>query len=87
MSWIIWGTLLDTIYSVHYTRVDEIIGSTLMRVLVLQHIACEHPGIFRDLMQADGVAWDAVELDEGEDIPGFDTYDVMMVMGGPMDVW
>ena len=58
-----------------------------MRVLVLQHIVCEHPGIFRDLMERDGVSWDAVELDEGEPIPEMENYDAMMVMGGPMDVW
>tara|TARA_Y100000588_G_scaffold105760_1_gene115663 strand:- start:573 stop:677 length:105 start_codon:yes stop_codon:yes gene_type:complete len=34
-----------------------------LRALVLQHIAVEHPGIFRDFMAADKVAWDTVELD------------------------
>lgn len=58
-----------------------------MRILVLQHIACEHPGIFRDLMDSDGVVWDAIELDDGDKIPEFDPYDAMIVMGGPMDVW
>lgn len=58
-----------------------------MRFLVFQHVACEHPGIFRDFMRADGIAWDAVELDEGEAIPSLDGYDALLVMGGPMDVW
>jgi GMP synthase-like glutamine amidotransferase len=58
-----------------------------MRILVFQHIAIEHPGIFRDFLAADGVAWDAVELDEGEAIPALDGYDALWVMGGPMDVW
>lgn len=58
-----------------------------MRFLVFQHIACEHPGIFRDLMRNAGITWDAVELDEGEPIPPFDGYDALLVMGGPMDVW
>src|SRR5262249_38905797 len=58
-----------------------------MRFLVFQHIAIEHPGIFRDFFAADGVAWDAVELDAGEAIPSFDGYDALWVMGGPMDVW
>ncbi len=58
-----------------------------MRVLVLQHIACEHPGIFRDFMAEDGIEWRAVELDEGEPIPDLDGYDVLVSMGGPMDVW
>ena len=37
-----------------------------MRILVFQHIRAEHPGIFRDFFAADGVRWDAVELDEGQ---------------------
>ncbi|MEP9351191.1 type 1 glutamine amidotransferase [Xanthobacter sp. KR7-225] len=58
-----------------------------MRVLVFQHVAAEHPGSFRDLMRADGVIWDAVELDEGAAIPPLDGYAALMVFGGPMDVW
>lgn len=59
----------------------------LMRILVFQHIACEHPGIFRDFLAADGIPYDAVELDAGEAIPSLDAYDALWVMGGPMDVW
>ncbi|WP_374380360.1 type 1 glutamine amidotransferase [Dongia sp.] len=58
-----------------------------MRFLVFQHIACEHPGIFRDFLKEDGIPYDAVELDEGEAIPALDKYDALWVMGGPMDVW
>lgn len=58
-----------------------------MRFLVFQHIACEHPAIFRDFMQEDGIPWDAVELDEGETVPDFAGYDALFVMGGPMDTW
>ena len=58
-----------------------------MRLLVFQHISIEHPGVFRDFLAADGVAWDAVELDAGEPIPPLDDYDALWVMGGPMDVW
>ncbi|MDH3704097.1 MAG: type 1 glutamine amidotransferase [Alphaproteobacteria bacterium] len=58
-----------------------------MRILVLQHIDVEHPGIFRDFLAEDGFAWDAVALDAGAPIPPFDGYDMLWVMGGPMDVW
>ena len=58
-----------------------------MRLLVLQHIDCEHPGRLRDFLRADGIEWTAVELDEGESIPPLEDYDAMWVMGGPMDVW
>jgi GMP synthase-like glutamine amidotransferase len=58
-----------------------------MRLLVFQHIACEHPGIFRSFLKQDAIQWDAVELDEGEPIPDLEAYDALWVMGGPMDVW
>jgi GMP synthase-like glutamine amidotransferase len=57
------------------------------RILVFQHVACEHPGVFRDFLAADGIAWDAVELDAGDPIPDLGRYDALWVMGGPMDVW
>lgn len=58
-----------------------------MKLLVFQHIACEHPGIFRRFLEEDGLTWDTVELDAGEAIPDLDNYDMLWVMGGPMDVW
>lgn len=58
-----------------------------LRLLVFQHIAIEHPGIFREFLHEDQVAWDAVELDEGDVIPDLSDYDALWVMGGPMDVW
>jgi len=58
-----------------------------MKLLVFQHIACEHPGVFRRFLKEDGINWDAVELDEGEPIPALNKYDALWVMGGPMDVW
>ena len=58
-----------------------------MKVLVFQHIAIEHPGIFRDFLREDGIAWDTVELDMGAAIPELEDYAALIVMGGPMDVW
>lgn len=58
-----------------------------MRLLVFQHIDCEHPGILRKFLAGDGLDWDAVELDAGEPIPRLEDYDALWVMGGPMDVW
>ena len=58
-----------------------------MKILVFQHIAVEHPGIFRDFLGEDGIQWDTIELDTGAVIPAFDGYDALWVMGGPMDVW
>lgn len=56
-------------------------------ILVLQHVAVEHPGILRDFMAAEGLHWETVELDAGENLPPPDNYAALIVMGGPMDVW
>ncbi len=58
-----------------------------MRLLVFQHIACEHPGSLRTYLKEDDIEWDAVQLDEGEPVPALEDYDALWVMGGPMDVW
>jgi len=58
-----------------------------MKILVFQHIESEHPGSFREVMKAAGHSMHAVELDAGEAIPPLEDYDVLLVMGGPMDVW
>jgi GMP synthase-like glutamine amidotransferase len=61
--------------------------SNQYKILVFQHIDVEHPGIFRRFLAEDNIAWDAVELDVGENIPALENYDALWVMGGPMDVW
>ncbi|MCC7252657.1 type 1 glutamine amidotransferase [Hyphomicrobium sp.] len=58
-----------------------------MKLLVLQHLAVEHPGVFRDFLHEDGAVLHTVELDEGEPIPDLEPFDAMIVMGGPQDVW
>ena len=58
-----------------------------MKLLVFQHLACEHPAVLRNFLKEDGISWDAVELDEGQTIPALESYDMLWVMGGPMDVW
>lgn len=58
-----------------------------MRLLVFQHIDCEHPGSLRRFLADDRVEWDAVNLHAAEQIPPLEDYDALWVMGGPMDVW
>ena len=55
-----------------------------MRLLVLQHIACEHPGVFSEVMAERGVEAVPVELDEGEPLPDWREFDAVLAMGGPM---
>jgi len=56
-------------------------------VLVLQHLAVEHPGVFRDFLARDDCEYVPVQLDEGQSIPPLEDYAALWVMGGPMDVW
>ncbi len=58
-----------------------------MKVLVFQHVVSEHPGSFRDIMAMRGCRIHQVELDAGAPIPPLDSFDILLVMGGPMDVW
>ncbi len=58
-----------------------------MRILVFQHLAVEHAGIFGDFWREAGHEIHVVELDEGEPIPDLARFDLLAVMGGPMDVW
>jgi GMP synthase-like glutamine amidotransferase len=58
-----------------------------MRLLVFQHLACEHPGVFRKFLSDDRYRWHTVKLDEGDRIPDLEHFDALWVMGGPMDVW
>lgn len=55
-----------------------------MRVLVLQHIGCEHPGVFSEVMRERGVQAVAVELDREEPLPDWRDFDGVLAMGGPM---
>lgn len=57
-----------------------------MRVLVLQHIACEPPGAYEDVLNERGADLTRVELDEGQSLPGLDGFDAVVAMGGPMSV-
>jgi GMP synthase (glutamine-hydrolysing) len=57
-----------------------------VRVLVLQHIACEPPGVFEDVLHERGVELHRVELDEGERLPDRTAFDAIVAMGGPMSV-
>ena len=58
-----------------------------MRLLVFQHIDCEHPGSLRAFLQRDQIDWHPINLHRGDEIPDLQDYDALWVMGGPMDVW
>jgi GMP synthase-like glutamine amidotransferase len=55
-----------------------------VHVLVLQHIACEPPGVYEDVLRERGATVHRVELDEGEPLPDWHGFDAIVCMGGPM---
>jgi GMP synthase (glutamine-hydrolysing) len=57
-----------------------------MRVLVLQHIACEPPGVYEEVLRERGATIHRVELDENEPLPDWHEFDAVIAMGGPMSV-
>jgi GMP synthase (glutamine-hydrolysing) len=57
-----------------------------VRILVIQHIACEPPGVYEDVLLERGATIDRVELDEGDPLPDGTGFDGIVAMGGPMSV-
>ncbi len=55
-----------------------------METLVLQHIACEPPGVYEDALSDRGATIHRVELDEGDRLPDWREFDAIVAMGGPM---
>ena len=54
---------------------------------MLQHIACEPPGVYEDVLVERGAQIHRVELDEGEQLPDSGAgFDAIVAMGGPMSV-
>src|SRR6266852_135281 len=57
-----------------------------MKTLVLQHIACERPGLYEDILSEREATITRVELDVGERLPDWQDFDAIVAMGGPMSV-
>jgi GMP synthase (glutamine-hydrolysing) len=66
--------------------VEESANHSPLRVLVLQHISCEPPGVFAEVLRERGAEIVPVELDEGESLPDWRDFDHIIAMGGPMSV-
>ena len=47
-----------------------------MRILVFQHVDCEHPGSLRQFLAEDGIDWDTVYLHRGDKIPNLNGYKI-----------
>ena len=58
-----------------------------MRVLVLQHEWNDGPGYLGDALARRGAVLDVVRLDRNETIPDLAPYDMLLIMGGEMNVY
>ena len=56
------------------------------KTLVLQHIACEPPGVYEDVLLERGASIERIELDEGQPLPAHRDFDAVIAMGGPMSI-
>lgn len=59
----------------------------MQRILVLQHMACQNAGIFRDFGASHNIEFIEIDLHAGDAIPGLDQFDGLWVMGGSMNAW
>ena len=56
-----------------------------MRAQIVQHIECEGPGYLGDFLHDNGIEYEIARMYEGEQLP--DIFDVLIVLGGPMNVY
>ncbi|MGC4054061.1 MAG: type 1 glutamine amidotransferase [Paludibaculum sp.] len=57
-----------------------------MRIHFLQHVAFETPGLIGEWAVQRGHSLSGTRLDLGQPLPPLDTFDLLLVMGGPMSV-
>ena len=59
----------------------------MKRALIFQHMPHDNAGRFLDFFAEDGIHPESVRLCEGQAIPDLAPYDLLLVLGGAMDVW
>lgn len=60
-----------------------------MQVLVIQHVACEGPGLLRETLERQGWTLDVRRMDVPEAVlpESLDSYDAFVILGGPMGAY
>ena len=59
----------------------------MKKVLVLKHMASQNPGVFRELVNEQGIELVEIDLHAGDAIPSISSFDGLWSMGGTMNVW
>src|SRR5829696_1718282 len=62
-------------------------AGVLMRALAFEHLRPNAIGVYGDVLDERGIRVDRIMLDQGEPIPDWRAYDVLVVMGAAVDVW
>ena len=57
------------------------------RLLVLQHAACEPPGVYEDVLRERGIGFERVVLDEALSLPDWRGFAGIVAMGGAMGAY
>ena len=56
-----------------------------MKAQIVQHVECEGPGYLGDFLHDNGIEYEIARMYEGEQLP--ENFDVLIVLGGPMNVY
>jgi len=64
-----------------------LLRSRPIEVLVLQHERGETPGVIEEVLRERSARITRVEVDEGEALPDWRAFDLVVVMGGPMGAY
>lgn len=59
----------------------------VMKALIFQHAPEEGARLLESILAAEGIARHTVELYRGDILPPLDDYQLLLVMGGPQQVW
>ena len=60
---------------------------TSREILVLQHIACEPPAAYEDVLRERDLRLVRIEIDEGDELPDWREFSAIIAMGGPMGAY
>ncbi|MBN1344213.1 MAG: type 1 glutamine amidotransferase [Phycisphaerae bacterium] len=59
-----------------------------MKALIIVHVSCEGPGLFKPVLEQRGVDVDIIDVEQGHALPdSLDGTDMLVVMGGPMNAY
>jgi len=85
------GDIRGPAYWIEYTSVQRWVAAWLsdgqMRALILVHIDGEGAALLGSVLASQGIACHELKLYRGDPVPRLEDYDLMLVMGGPEQVW